>query len=300
MLDEPHGLHLVGDEPQSFCHVSDHCVVQHIGSRFARSPLSAARLRDAKLLAFTLDILYQVFIPGERPLLGDGYQSLAAFCGISASRVRLALDVLQESGVILQGVVKLEGPIFHDGVLVPADATYGLDWGVLVPVLQGRAVVLLTLCACVDLIPDPQEWTSVTYGALARHTCYSIGMVQSGLASLIELGAIEQAARAGRGHDYRFSPWALGRAPAPAVVRPARPSVEALPRSLEAPSSLRTTPAVDGSASPMGSGEVIGSVMTVEIGGLIMHLPVGTQITMTISADGTPVYAIGPDLMVRR
>jgi len=120
-------------------------------------------------------------------------------------------------------------------------------------------------------------------------------MIQSGLASLVKLGVLEQSVRAGRGHDYRFSAWALGKAPAPKIVSPL---AEASVRSLEARSSPPTVATTDRLSSSVNAAAE--STMVVEIGGLVVRLPVGTEITMTVGPDGTPVYAIGPDLMVRR
>jgi hypothetical protein len=40
--------------------------------------------------------------------------------------------------------------------------------------------------------------------------------------------------------------------------------------------------------------------MVVEIGGLRVRLPVGTEIRMTLDAAGAPTYNIGPDLVVKR
>src|SRR5581483_1881342 len=109
------------------------------------------------------------------------------------------------------------------------------------------------------------------------------GMAQRGVAQLIASRVIERSVRAGRGHDYRFSGWALGRdarthpgppeaasapsdaaavehmaarGPAADTVRPARPPVA-------------TPPPVH--AEPGGE-----STMVVEIGGLVVRLPVGT------------------------
>jgi hypothetical protein len=192
--------------------------------------------------------------------------------------------------------VQLEGLTFSGGVLIPTAPDSSLAWPTLVAALHGRAVALLTLCACVDLIPTPWEWTPVTYGALARHACYSVGMIQSGLASLTKLGVVERVTRAGRGHDYRFSAWALGRSPGPKIVSP---SAEASARSLE----VHSSPPMGATITDRSSSSVsaaVESTMVVEIGRLVVRLPAGTQITMTIGTDGTPVYAIGPDLMVRR
>jgi len=296
VLDGTRGLHLVADEPELTRQVSDQRVVECIGACFARNPLPPAQLRDAKLVAFGFDLLYQMFVHGGQPLGVAGRGSLASFCGISGARVSRALEVLRQSGVIFSAAGADPGSLaFCDTVLIAATPSRSLDWAGLIPALRGRAVALLTLCACVDLVPTPWEWTPVTYGALARHACYSIGMIQSGLASLVKLGVLEQLARAGRGHDYRFSAWALGKAPAPKIVSPL---AEASVRSPEARSSPPTVATTDRLSSSVNAAAE--STMVVEIGGLVVRLPVGTEITMTVGADGTPVYAIGPDLMVRR
>ena len=74
------------------------------------------------------------------------------------------------------------------------------------------------------------------------------------------------------------------------AYRSARP-----PRAPVAPSSI-----------PIGAGTVLGATttshvaMVVEIGGLVLRLPEGTVISMSVDATGAPVYQIGPHLRIKQ
>lgn len=289
-------LRLVGASSAIPRSVSDTLVVRAIGAAFARTPLVAEDLRAAKLVAFVLDRLCRPQITElEADAIPLNVLRVAQLTGISKLRIEQAIAVLRQSGVLLEASTHAGCVMFSDSVRAADPPGYEIDWSEILPPITGQAAALLTLRACVDLISVPWEWTSLTYQALMLHTCYSLGMIQQGLAVLVDAGVIERSLRTGRGHEYRFSAWSLGRGAAPPrrrsepVVAPAIPS--GAPATAQAPVvGSASTPSTASGTSPM----------TVEIGGLVVRVPVGTEIQMTVSADGVPSYAIGPDLKIRR
>ncbi len=272
--------------------VSDALVVRAIGAAFVRTPLMAEDLRAAKVVAFVLDRLCR---PQMSVLDGDviplDVAHVGELTGMSRLRTEQAVTVLRQSGVLVDASENPGCVVFSGSVVRAEPVGYALSWPEILPVIAGQTATLLTLCACVDLLTVPWELTSLTYQALMLHTCYSLGMVQRWLTGLINAGIVERSLRTGRGHEYRFSTWSLGRGAAP--VRRTDERVVTTPTVVAKPASATgaaTASSTTSEASPM----------TVEIGGLVVRLPVGTEIEMTVSADGVPSYAIGPDLRIRR
>jgi hypothetical protein len=300
-------LHLhrqLADVDTALLAVSDDAVVHLLGGAFGRAPLGSEELRDAKLAAFLLDVdsgryaSHRLAQPVQLGTTGRVLERLAALAGISILRARRAIAHLSEAGVLeaVGGHVsdRLE---FSKASLRPAAVLQFVDWLAVLSVLAGRGPALSVLRASMDLMHIPWEWTRLTYETLALHACYSVGMAQRGIGQLLSVGVIERSIRAGRGHDYRLTSWALGRGPRilPPVAAVTASAEEqyagAVVNQVEVPAVLPEA----GTAMRTDAG-----TMVVELGGLVVRVPAGTEIRMTMGADGVPVYELGPDLRIRR
>ena len=201
---------------------SDELIVRAIAAAFARTPLASDELRDIKLITFLMDVDAGRLDPArivERapfPALARWVDELSVLGGISKVRVHSAVQRLFDAQVLIrlndQGIERFD---FADSVLEPVTRAHHIAWQAVVRTLTGRTAALLVLRAAIDLIPTPWQWSRLTHDRLAEHACYSIGMVQKALDVLLETGVLERSVRVGRGHDYRFSAWALGRARSP-------------------------------------------------------------------------------------
>ena len=309
MREVPDGHDLVRDLESLPLASSDELVVRTIAGAFARTPLGADELRDAKLIVFMMEIdsgrLTAIRVPDCPPFppLSAWVDRLSAISGLSKSRVTASTRVLIDAGVLVP--LNDLGPgrfDFSARVLRPISTAQYVAWPAVVTTVSGRAAALLVLRAVTDLTTVPWEWTRLTHEAVAEHACYSIGMVQKGLEDLLKTGILERSVRAGRGHDYRFSPWALGRGPA---------AGRQLPRDISSPRDELPL----GSAPPAFLAEVVQSEsparspsadrsshidkVTVQVGGVVMQLPAGTEIRMSADDDGAYWYEVGPDFKVK-
>ncbi len=285
---------------------SDELVVRTIAAAFARTPLGSDELRDAKLLAFVMEVdsgrLTTLRIPESPPFppVSVWVDRLSAISGLSKARVSTGARHLIDAGVLVP--LNELGPgrfDFSERVLKPIGMAQYIAWPTALPVISGRAAALLVLRAVIDLTMIPGEWTRLTHEVVAEHACYSIGMVQKGLEDLIKTGILERSVRAGRGHDYRFSPWALGRGPA--AIRQLPPDVS-LPSGDLALASRATFPseAVQASSKSQSSDRSVpGEKVTVQVGGVVMELPAGTEVRMSVDGNGVCWYDIGPDFKVK-
>jgi hypothetical protein len=293
---------------------SDSVVVQAIAARFARSPLVLEEMRDIKLVTLLIET-DSGHLSGKRHLgtdslvySEDSTAHLASLGGISRDRVAIAIGRLLEAGVlaIRDGV---EGQlVFTDRVLRPAGAAEYVDWQSVGHRLQGRMPALLVLRSVLDAMRAPWDWTSLTYDVLATHSSYSLGMARHGVTQLLKAGVLDRSAHAGRGHEYRCSSWALGRGtdvvlPSVPVQHPVLQGVKAVDTSQSVPSSRATVgnPVVVATQDSARGSVPIGASneMTVEVGGLVLRLPVGTEIHMRL--DGNSVsYEIGPHLRLKQ
>jgi hypothetical protein len=279
--------------------VSDELILRQLAAAFARVPLMPDETRDAKLVAFAMDIdsgrLTESDL-SERPALppvSSWIDGLSTLAGISKARVRSAIDRLVEAQVLVS--VPDTGPgrlDFVEGVLGPSTTTQWISWPSVVQAIVGRPAPLLVLRAALDLLSVPWEWGRLTHEMVAEHACYSIGMAQKGLDQLVISGVLERSLRVGRGHDYRFSPWALGRTARPTGELPK--AIEVLSDSREGKPELPPRAVVEGSRQAPS-----GPVIDVQVGGLILHVPLGTEVEMSVDQDGAAWYSIGPDLRVR-
>jgi DNA-binding IclR family transcriptional regulator len=219
---------------------------------------------------------------------------LKSSTGLSAGRIQRSLSRLLEARVLEQ--VADDPPGWFRlalKVMQPAALDQYVSWGVVIPKIAGRIPAILLLRAVLDLAKIPWDWTRLTYDQLAARASYSLGMAQRGMTQLLESGVVERASHSGRSHDYRLSSWALGRGPIPEVVQiPAELAREtARHERIEVSDRVRETVTMD--VNPT-------STMAVEIGGLVLRVPVGTEIRMTVGADGELHYEIGSELKITR
>lgn len=303
----PDNRDLVRDLESLALAASDELVVRTIAATFARTPLPIDELRDAKLLAFVMDIdagrLTALRVPECPPFppVSAWVDRLSTVSGLSKPRVITATRALIDAGVLVP--LNELGPgrfDFSVRVLKPIGTAQYIAWPTIMEMLSGRAAALLVLRAVTDLTTVPWEWTRLTHEVVAEHACYSIGMVQKGLEDLLKAGIVERAARAGRGHDYRFSQWALGRGGA--APQPLRRDVSTPPDSLPLELPL---PAFSTEVAQVAAGDrsiekpARTDKVTVQVGGIVMQLPAGTEIRMSVDDDGTCWYDVGPDFKVK-
>jgi hypothetical protein len=284
--------------------VSDDAVVHLLGAAFGRVPLGSEGLRDAKLAAFLLDVDSGRYATHRLPqaveigTTGRVLERLAALAGISVLRARTAVARLIEAGVLEAVGDSVGGRLqFSTPSLRPAAVPQFVDWIAVLGALAGHAPALSVLRASMDLMHIPGEWTRLTYEMLALRSCYSVGMAQRGIGQLLGAGVVERSVHAGRGHDYRLTSWALGRGARvhPSVAAVTGSNEEQYVGAAVGKAELPTmSPEV---RTPMGTET---GTMVVELGGLVVRVPVGTEIRMTVGADGVPVYELGPDLRISR
>jgi hypothetical protein len=286
--------------------ISDEAIVQAVAGRYARSRLTSEELRDVKLAAFLVEVSTANEV-GKKVLdhSDDSVTRLASLGGVSRARVVAALTRLLDAGVLIRREGDPPQLSFAERVLKPAAVAAHIDWAAVSARLQGRSPAWLVLRSVLDAMRAPWNWVPLTYEVLAQQSCYSVGMARHGVSQLVGTGVLERSTHAGRGHEYRCSQWALGE-PANGMVEPSqndrstplerevhRESVPEMPRA-PVPSyrSVSEPRAVaSGSERP-----AVDSELRVEIGGLVLRLPVGTEIRMRVGDDGAPIYEVGPHL----
>jgi hypothetical protein len=303
----PGGLHFhrhLADADAVLLAVSDDAVVHLLGAAFGRAPLSPEGLRDAKLAAFLLDVDSGRFATQRLPQLVQigpaqrALERLASLAGMSIPRVRLAVARLTEAGVLEAAGENVAGRLqFSMASLRPAAVPQFVDWVAVLSVLAGRGPALSVLRASIDLMRMPGEWTRLTYEMLALHACYSVGMAQRGIGQLLSAGVVERSVHSGRGHDYRLTSWALGQGP-----RMHSPGAAVTASDEEQYVGQVASPLELPAGSPVARAPVSADAgtMVVELGGLVVRVPAGTEIRMIMGADGVPVYELGPDLRISR
>jgi hypothetical protein len=218
---------------------------------------------------------------------------LSAVTGLSSRRTERVLSRVLEAEILER--VADDPPRwfrFSRAVIQPAGPEQYVDWAAVVGKIAGHSPAILLLRTVLDLIVVPWEWTRLTYEQLAARASYSLGMAQRGIAQLLELGILERADHSGRGHDYRLTAWALGRGPA--VI-----SDDALlPVASTTNSERGVIPVATSTKKPSVPEDTATSMMAIEIGGLVFRVPVGTEIRMTIGADGEMQYQVGSELKI--
>jgi hypothetical protein len=279
--------------------VSDDAVVRMIASVFARSPLAVDEMRDARVIAFLLDVssrnatnaLQHGAEDESRAIVIDDRVGLLT--GLSRQRLSQGVARLLEARVLERSA---DDPIqwfrLSSAVMQPVGADQYIDWQAVVPKIAGHNAAVLLLRVVLDLVVIPWEWTRLTYDRLATRAAYSLGMAQRGVSQLLELEVLERDGHLGRGHDYRLSAWALGRGPA--LIQEGMLSQEASSQNVAVARS-----SVPVSAKNLPAPSVAGtSTMAVEIGGLIFRVPVGTEIQMTVGPNGEMQYQVGSELKI--
>jgi hypothetical protein len=279
--------------------VSDDLVVRLIGAAFARMPLDVGEIRDIRIVAFVLDLNSRLSRNGiqktqlSKTLAVVVDDRLGTTTGLSNKRVERAVSQLLEARILERTA---DDPPhwfrFSRAVIQPNGPDQYVDWAAVIGKVAGHGPAVLLLRAVLDLVIVPWEWTRLTYDQLAARASYSLGMAQRGVAQLLELGILERADHSGRGHDYRLTTWALGRGPA--VISERTTSVVASPENIvrddaPIPASVKT---------PSAAIEAATSVMAVEIGGLVLRVPVGTEIRMTVGPNGETQYQVGSELRI--
>ncbi len=275
-------------------------MVQAVGATFARTPLGVDELRDIRLVAFLADVLgrtsdrqlaQQLGEPSRIVVVDDRLRSVT---GLSVGRMQRSLSRLVDARVLEQVA---DDPPGWFRLAPRAMGPMGLDqyvsWGAVAGKIAGRIPAILLLRAVLDLVVVPWDWTRLTYEQLAARASYSLGMAQRGVTQLLESGVLERASHSGRGHDYRLSSWALGHGAIPESAQVPQAVVpETVSRGLVQPNASAPGPVV----VKLGAT----STMAVEIGGLLLRVPVGTEIRMTVGADGEMHYEVGSDLKIIR
>lgn len=294
-------LRSISDIGGTPCGVSDELVTRLIGASFARAPLTGEGLRDVRLIAFLLDVesgryavnrLSDLVRISTAPVAKDRLRSIS---GLSRIRIQCAISHLMDAAVLERPQDAPPGWLqFSTAVIQPIGFNQHVDWPVVLEILTGRGPAISILRAALELMSAPWDWSRLTYDLLADRASYSVGMAQRTVSQLMHFGVLERLAHTGRGHDYRLSAWALGRAPAP---QPGDTSIQRragepiLQLADVAASAARTAPTAVSAPT---------SMMAVEIGGLVVRVPVGTEIRMTIDPDGEPCYQVGPELKISR
>ena len=280
--------------------ISDDLVVQAVAAAFARTPLEVDALRDIRLVVFLLDVLARTsdsqlnaeHTGFSRVVVAD--DRLRSFTGLSVVRIQRALSRLVEARVLEQITSDPPGWFrLAPRAMRPVGLDQYVSWGAVTTKIAGRVPAILLLRAVLDLIIVPWDWTRLTYEQLAARASYSLGMAQRGVAQLLESGVLERASHSGRGHDYRLSPWALGRGPISEFAQP-------LPTAPRESISRGSVPVTDPARQPVAVGANTTSTMAVEIGGLVLRVPVGTEIRMAVGADGELHYEVGSELKITR
>jgi hypothetical protein len=279
--------------------VSDDAVVRLVASTFARSPLAADEMRDARVIAFLLDVssrkatdvLQHGAADESRAIVIDDRVGLLT--GLSRQRLSQGVARLLEARILDRSA---DDPPqwfrLSSAVMRPVGADQHVDWQAVVPKIAGHNAAVLLLRVVLDLVVVPWEWTRLTYDRLATRAVYSLGMAQRGVSQLLELEVLERDGHLGRGHDYRLSAWALGRGPA--LIQEGTLSQEPSSQNVavargSVPVSTKTLPA------PGVAGT---STMAMEIGGLVFRVPVGTEIQMTVGPNGEMQYQVGSELKI--
>jgi len=111
------------------------------------------------------------------------------------------------------------------------------------------------------------------------------------VSQLLEFGVLERADHLGRGHDYRISPWALGRGPV--LTQEEASAQQALSKNAVAGAPVSVSAKVSSAPNVAGT-----STMAVEIGGLVFRVPIGTEIQMTVGPNGEMQYQVGSELRI--
>jgi hypothetical protein len=277
--------------------VSDDLVVRAVAASFARNPLEVNEVRDIRVVAFLLDVSArlsdrQLGTRSSHIVVAD--DRLKSLTGLSGRRIQRSLSRLVEARVLEQVADDPPGWFrFASGVMRPAGLDQYVSWSAVAAKVAGHVPAILLLRAALDLMIAPWDWNRLTYDQLAARASYSLGMAQRGIAQLLELAILERASHSGRGHDYRLSSWALGRGPVPesTQVSPAN-AADTISDALTRVSDLAQRVAAANAAGT--------STMAVEIGGLVLRVPVGTEIRMTLGADGELHYEVGSELKITR
>jgi len=264
-------------------------------------------MRDIKLVAFLVDKETGIEV-GDRtfPHQDESIKRLATLGGISRERVTAALARLLDAGALMRREGDPVQLAFAERVLGPAGVAEYIDWPAVSARLHGRTPALLLLRSVLDAMRAPWDWASLTYDVLGEQSYYSPGMARHGVGQLLQAGVLERNTHAGRGHEYRCSPWALGQTASQADLSPL--TGRALPveqisasdtRTYDLPSGrmLQNATRTEERVGPSGHRQVaVDSELRVEIGGLVLRLPVGTEIRMRVGDDGAPIYEVGPHL----
>lgn len=278
--------------------VSDDAVVRLVASAFARSPLAADEMRDARVIAFLLDVSSRISSGAVGHMAEDESRAIVIddrvglLTGLSSQRLTRGVARLLEARALERSADDPSQWLrLSSAVMQPAGADQYIDWQAVISKIAGHGAAVLLLRVVLDLVVVPWEWTRLTYDRLASRAAYSLGMAQRGVSQLLEFGVLERAGHLGRGHDYRLSSWALGRGSA--LIQE-----EALAQQASSETAAARTPvSISPKTSPPPS--VAGtSTMAVEIGGLVLRVPVGTEIQMTVGPNGEMQYQVGSELKI--
>ena len=279
--------------------VSDVTLVQLIASRYARLPLAVEDVRDVRVAALLLDINARG--TASQPWLGlrevayseEFIARVAVAAGISRARMASAVTRLLETGALsIRDDGNAQHLGFSDRVLRSAGAEEHLDWPSIAARVSGSSAAFLIFRGVLDEMRIPWEWTPITYESLAQRSSYSLGMVRHGISHLLQADVLERTVHAGRGHEYRCSAWALGRRNR-TVTEMLSSRTGASVSSSASASPVSWPPSVN--ATEIAPADNRGDV-AVELGGLVLRVPVGTEIRVRLDETGHPCYEVGPYL----
>lgn len=271
--------------------LSDRRVLEHLRLADVRASVGAEELREARLVAVLAGVAARRAGEFGGRAVADavfalGADDLAASAGMTSGQAERARDRLVTAGVLLragQGSFRLSPDVLDRA----PDTGEAPDWGQVAERLAGDGAALLVAWAMGDLLRHPARWNVVSNGDLARHTGYSRGTVIRGVQTAVERGVLERGERSGKTSEYRFSPFALGRAPAPTIAVPAiTPSIS--PPAM--PEAARQQPVA---VAPTPSPAAAPGTVRMEIGGIPIEVPAGTLVRLETDAEGRTRFRIG-------
>jgi hypothetical protein len=277
--------------------VSDLSVVRALQAHNARKPLSAEKLRAAKLVTLVASVRAGETLVERR---ADPWavefvlevQLIAASLALQVRQVEEAIRYLREAGVLSQ--VQTAGAVrfrLSDSVYERSDAADALDWPGILARLEGEPAALLVARAFADLLPPPfTSWSTVRLTALGEHTGYGTITARKGKDVLVQLGVVEEDSQAGHTSRFRFSDLARGIGSAPSVASTAPTFATAF---LDQPSARAEVATTARPAPTVQAGTV-----SLRIGGLELCIPQGTSVRIEITGEGRQMVHVGEHVVI--
>jgi len=251
--------------------------------------LSPEEQREAELVAFVIwgERRAQAQARGES--VEDGpveasAERLARTTGVGEKAVRTALERLKRSGVLEEedGETRLT-PL----ALRTEPMALDVQWPWVFRQVEGKTTPLLSTWALAQRINPPDEWAPVEFDSIGKVTRTSLRTIGRAMEVLESRGVVGREHRPGKADLYRFTERALGRAA----------SLKQDDGTVREPTSRRIPPASSVSAeAPEGTR---GTTRVMEVGGLQIKVPMGTEVTMEIGPNGEVYCRLAPRWRIR-